>query len=365
MTGASEQRASHTWNRARTMAEVHRLPDTDEAEREASEWIARLHADDVSNEDRARFEAWRSAHPRYARAYEELSATWRRFTEAGRLVRAVSFGQSMNEAATPRPAHRRWVLATAASLAAIALAGVWWAVQLRPETLFQTAVGEHASVQLPDGSTLDLNSNSLARVEYTERARVLRLEHGEGYFVVQHDVNRPFWVVAGGSWVRAVGTAFNVYVRPSGVRVTVSEGTVKVAAAQSRDEAPSDGQLANAPVSVLTAGQQVDMRGQATEVRSLAPAEITRIVAWRKGTLYFENEPLGEVVNEISRYTTLQIVVDDDALRGLPVGGTFQANPQGAEALLTMLEDGFGLEVRREGSGRALVVSAQGAESDR
>ena len=50
------------------MAEVHRIPDMDQVERQASEWIARLNADDVSADDRARFEVWRSAHPLHARA---------------------------------------------------------------------------------------------------------------------------------------------------------------------------------------------------------------------------------------------------------------------------------------------------------
>ena len=79
-------------------------------EREASEWIARLNADDASADDRARFEAWRGRHPLNARAYEELSATLQRFVSAGPLVRAVSFAQSMNEAAAgtaPQPEMRR------------------------------------------------------------------------------------------------------------------------------------------------------------------------------------------------------------------------------------------------------------------
>ena len=50
------------------------------AEREASEWIARLNADDVSPDDGARFEVWRTLHPRNARAYEELATTWRNLT---------------------------------------------------------------------------------------------------------------------------------------------------------------------------------------------------------------------------------------------------------------------------------------------
>src|SRR2546427_7834726 len=43
---------------------VHRIPDMDQVERQASEWIARLNADDVSADERARFEVWRSAQDR-------------------------------------------------------------------------------------------------------------------------------------------------------------------------------------------------------------------------------------------------------------------------------------------------------------
>jgi len=343
------------------MAEVHRLPDSDRVERETSEWIARLNADDVSSDDRARFEAWRNAHPLHARAYDEMSATWRAFVAAGPVVRAVSFGHSMNEATKVPLPKRRWLFAGAAAAAVLAIAVSWYMVRRSPET-FQTAIGEHASISLPDGSTLELNSNSRARVDYSNRARVIRLESGEAFFNVMHDTSRPFWVVGGGSWVRAVGTAFNVDLRRDGVRVTVSEGTVNVGAAAPADNpAPRDEVLAQAPVSVLMAGQQADVHGSATAIRSLPPAEITRSVAWRTGTLYFENQALSTVVDEFGRYTALHLLVNDDRLRNLPVGGTFQANPQGAEALLKMLKDGFGLSIRRESS-RVYIESADAAE---
>ena len=41
--------------------------------------------------------------------------------------------------------------------------------------------------------------------------------------------------------------------------------------------------------------------------------------------------------------------MSDTSIRQLSVGGTFQANPQGAEALFAALKDGFGLTIRREG----------------
>ncbi|NJO13546.1 MAG: hypothetical protein HC872_08865, partial [Gammaproteobacteria bacterium] len=235
------------------------------------------------------------------------------------------------------------------TLAAVALGSWWWTDTSTPRTFFQTAVGEHANIELPDGSVLQLNSNSLARVDYEHRRRLIRLDRGEAFFKVAHDPDRPFWVVAGNSWVRAVGTAFNIYVRPGDVRVTVSEGIVKVmAAAQSDRSAPSDTEPAAGAASVLTAGQQVDVSRRTIDVRSLQPVELERSLAWRSGMVYFENEPLGEVVSELERYTTLQIVITDDALRDLLVGGTFQSDAQGADALLTMLQDGFGLQIRRD-----------------
>ena len=51
------------------------------AEKIGSEWIARLNADDVSQQDIDRFEEWRLSHPTNARAYEEINSTWSRYTK--------------------------------------------------------------------------------------------------------------------------------------------------------------------------------------------------------------------------------------------------------------------------------------------
>src|SRR6202011_1589324 len=160
----------------------------------------------------------------------------------------------MNAASTPSRARRRWALAAvAAGLGAIVLGGAWNLYKQQEETRFQTAIGERAAVGLPDGSSIDLNTNSRVWVDYTERRRVIRLERGEAFFKVAHDTQRPFWVHAGDSWVRAVGTAFNVYLRPTGPVVTVSEGTVNVVSAGSNEAPPSDPVVTKAAASV-TAG---------------------------------------------------------------------------------------------------------------
>jgi transmembrane sensor len=326
------------------MGDVHRLTSADDTEREASAWFARMNADDVTADDRARFEAWRGAHLCNAKAYAALSATWQELVKSGPLVRAVNFGQVMNAASDPPAPRRRWAV----------VGGAWNLYKQKEETRFQTAIGEQAAIALPDGSSFDLNTNSRIWVDYSQRRRVIRLERGEAYFKVAHDTQRPFWVRAGDYWVRAVGTAFNVYLTPTGVEVTVSEGTVNVVNAAGNESPPSDAAITQS-ASPVTAGEQADAHGRAEVIHELNSAQLSRLLAWRKSSLYFQDQPLGDVVNELMRYTTLKIEFDDDALRRLPVGGTFQTSPEGAEALLTMLRDGFGTTIRRDGEGHAYI----------
>jgi transmembrane sensor len=332
------------------MGDIHRLPDLATTEREAADWFARMNADDVTADDRSRFEAWLQANAVHEKAYAQLCCTWTEIRKAGPLVRAVSFGQAMN-AATAHGRPRLWLAgAIAAAVSVIALAAGWNLYKQKETSRFQTAVGEQAAVALPDGSSFDLNTDSRIQVSYSKRARVVYLERGEAFFKVAHDPQRPFWVHAGDRWVRAVGTAFNVYLRPAGAEVTVSEGTVNVV--NSTTETPPTDLK---PVAAVTAGEQADPQGHAEIIRSLNSAQLSRLLAWRKSTLYFQDEPLGDVVNELMRYTTLKIEIVDDSLRNLPVGGTFQASPEGAEALLTTLQDGFGTQIRRADAGHVYI----------
>jgi transmembrane sensor len=335
------------------MGEVHRLPNPEDTEREASDWFARMNADDVTADDHERFDAWLRAHSCNVKAYGELVATWNELVKSGPLVRAVYFGQVMNAASSARAP--RWLAgALAATLAAIVLGVGWNLYKQKEDTRFQTAIGEQVAVTLPDGSSFNLNTNSRVEVDYSPQSRVVRLERGEAYFKVAHDTHRPFWVHAGNRWVRAVGTAFNVYLRPAGVQVTVSEGAVNMINATEYESPPLDASYAKTAAAV-SAGEQADAHGRADVIRALNAAQLNRMLAWRKSSLYFQDQPLGDVVNELMRYTTLKIEILDDSLRQLPVGGTFQTSPEGTEALLKMLQDGFGMKIRRAGADHVYI----------
>lgn len=342
----------------RTVSNIHRLPRPQDVEREASAWIARLNAEDVSEEDQARFAAWLRRHPSHGRAYTALCETWRDLENTAPLVRAVYFGQAMNAAGARRSGRtRRRLAALAASALLLTLGVVWFRYRYPDQSVFQAAVGEQTSVSLPDGSSFTLNSNSLARVHYTAHRRIVLLERGEAFFRVVHDPTRPFWVHAGTSWVRDVGTEFNVDMRGRHVVVTVREGVVRVVAAVSAAEPPTNPRLIRSAAAV-TAGEQVNVEGSAEIRHALAPEQLSRLLAWRTGTLYFQDQPLGEVADELMRYTPLKIEFADPALRRVRVGGTFRTSPKGARALLRMLHDGFGMTVRRLGDNRVEVQAA-------
>jgi transmembrane sensor len=331
------------------MADVHRLPGVRKVEQEASEWIARLDADDVTAEDRARFEAWRRAHPCHARAFEDLSQTWHRFLKAAPAVGESMVDDSLNlRRANAR--RRLWGGALAAAAILLTVLGGLYIQRPVAAAPFKTAVGEQLTVPLPDGSSLELNSNSQARVDYSSRRRIIHLDRGEAFFKVAHDARRPFWVTAGGGWVRVVGTEFNVYLRPASLQVTVRDGTVQ--AGESRDlrtTAQPDAQKLT-PWVTLTRGQQADLDPSAARKRALSPDELAEAVSWRSGTVYFENRPLAEVVTELNRYSAEQLILEDAALRTLRVGGTFQTGPQGAAALRRMLEQNYDIGVHRRGT---------------
>jgi transmembrane sensor len=331
------------------VADDHPIPGARKAEYEASEWIARLNADHVSAEDRARFEAWRRSDLLNSRAFEELSRTWNRFSRAGQLARGGVPGRPAPPLKTYR-GSRRWKVpaAAAAALLVVALAiGTYVRWMARPET-FQTAVGVQFAVNLPDGSLMEMNSNTRVQIDFDRNQRVVRLERGEAFFKVVHNAARPFWVATPDGWARDVGTQFDVYVKPGDLLVTVSEGAVQVGAGRGAAAASGSGRMGSATVT-LARGQQADLASGRAVKRTLSAERLAEAVAWRGGSVFFEDRPLGEVVSQLNRYSVEQLVLEGDALRKLRVGGVFQANPRGAAALLRMLEHNFGVMERREG----------------
>jgi transmembrane sensor len=228
-------------------------------------------------------------------------------------------------------------LAAAAVLVFVAMGALWMTRDGErfglPRT-YRTAHGEQSVRVLPDGSVLNLNTDSQVKVHFSHRERVIELERGQAFFQVKHEGARAFRVSAGNVQIVDAGTQFDVYRRPDTVLVSVLEGTAAVYTGP--PQLTSNG----SPPAValrLPAGYQVEVGGQVGLPR---PVDAGAASAWLRKQIAFANEPLGAVADEFNRYGRIAIEIDDTALRSLPITGVFDAyDTDSFVAFLATLKD--------------------------
>lgn len=323
------------------------LPSAEVIEEEAANWFAALDREDIAPEELAAFKRWMAASERHRAAFEQLSGLW------GELE-ALSALDDIAERDAPAQQRavfsRRAVAAIAASFAALVIAGgafyTYHLGTLSQSGAYVTAVGEQRTVELADGSTVQLNTNSRVEVDYTRRGRDVRLVRGEAHFDVVKNLRRPFSVHAADGVVRAVGTAFTVRLREaSEIEVTVEEGRVSLLNIPRKRAAPGQKPVERAPLAQLTAGQSARFDDRVEEVEQMLESELKRKLAWRQGMLAYSGEPLAEVVADVGRYTDMTIEIADPALGAKPVAGYFRVGEM--EGLFDSLELNFGVTVER------------------
>jgi transmembrane sensor len=332
----------------------------------AAEWLIRLEGQ-TSPEAWDALEAWMDEDPRHRAAFIRLRVAWNRVDrlknvrpvdgtiDADLLARKkVSPAELLIQGlqplqGTPRRRledllmpERRRVLATAGALAA---AGVfaWFAAYHFGWKSYETGVGGREKIELTDGSTVDLNTNTELDARITGSRRDIMLTRGEALFHVAHDSKRPFYVVAGGTVVRAVGTAFSVRIRdPEHVDVLVAEGRVAVGAPGTEANFENPSLLAGAPK--VSAGEAASVRRNWVAIRSVLPKDVSRKLAWTAGHLAFQGETLDDAVQEFNRYNQRQITIADPSIVKVQVGGIFLTTDP--DSFIAALQRSFGIRVQ-------------------
>jgi transmembrane sensor len=226
------------------------------------------------------------------------------------------------------PARRRLPLwgAVAAVLVCVIGGGSWW--WLTEANAYVTKVGEQRSTKLADGSFIYLNTDSKVEVNFSDKARSVRLVRGEAMFVVEHDSSRPFTVTAGETSVRALGTQFNVRRRSNGADVAVVEGTVQVTALDEPQQ--------------LAAGEETQVvKGR---IAPKASRPVAEAVAWRQRRLVFHDAKLADVADEFNRYNRTKIRIEGDAARDIQLSGIFDADRPQALMLYAAKNAEFSVE---------------------
>jgi transmembrane sensor len=338
---------------------------------EACAWIAQLESESMTSDDLAAYKEWVERSPAHKQEIQRLAVL------SSEMNLLTEMAQPLKEAATrqrqlsSQNQDGYWSRLRLAGVALIMLLSVYTGNQYisfydqNELAMYSTEVGDYREITLSDGTVLELNTDSQIEIDYSEERRKVRLLNGEAFFQVAHNANRPFIVYANEKAVRAVGTAFVVRLSDKALEVLVTEGKVELSAADKSVE-PNDiakglsndnvGESATALTPVvepifMRAGEtivykKIDNKVAIKEkVQVVSKREIKRKLSWQDGLLDFSDTPLIEVVEDLSRYTSIEIEILDPELRDLKFGGLFRTNE--LQALFNALETTFDIQVEK------------------
>ena len=349
-----------------------------EIRKEAATWLIEMDSR-PADWDRKSFVGWLKTSPQHIDEFLAQAALFEAFqdVECGQLDLQQLMKDSGNvvhwtgpaAAAPPAGKRRGWLMRLVAGfLFIVCMVGLWSVLDDRTRVL-ATAVGEQRAVRLKDGSVLHLNTDSRVEIRFNDATREVRLTQGEAMFTVERDVHRPFRVITNAITVEALGTQFNVRRRASDTVVTVVEGRVAVvgpaghAPAVAREAPKKGGDVLHpgSPRSVASRAYEAGrpppagslaVVGAGEQVRvstdgSVQEEALQNVTAWRQRQLVFNDTPLADVIDEVSRYNAKpRLHIEGNALGARQLNGVFAADDP--ESLVQFLQrEGFA--VRREG----------------
>jgi transmembrane sensor len=305
---------------------------------EAAAWIARLHEERRSSEVEAKLREWLAASDEHRRAFKRMTLVWK---QAGNIrMRARA---DVSAAPKGRARFSPWAATAAAALVLVVItAAYYWR-----DNALSTAVGQQQVRVLRDGTRVALNTDTRIEVNYDEHSRRVRLVRGEARFDVSKHPTWPFLVNVGDQEIRALGTSFIVrHDNDQSLSVTLVEGRVSVA------PSGANGEVSPQVPQVLVPGQRLIIS------RHRPPAmdrpDLSRVTAWERGRVEFDETPLEDAATEMNRYTTTRVVVHTEIAQ-LRIGGEFRAGD--SDAFVKIVTAAFDLRAERIGANIVLSRS--------
>lgn len=301
---------------------------------QAADWLAQMQNPDATPDTQDAFEQWRNADIRHALAFEQCRSLWLMTQELKNDADIQRELDSARARKKSRAHNSRWYLFAAAATFLVISVGVFF--QLSPQPIeYSTGIAEQRLIQLEDGSSALLNTDSILQVRFTSNKRELLLKKGEAYFTVAKDKQRPFEVTAAKSSVRAVGTEFNVALLNHKITLDVTEGIVEFKTKTTTDDLLT---------SRVKQGEAINFNSDDSKLL-IQPANTARISAWKARKIYFSADTLEDAIVEYNRYTRKKIVILHEELKQQKISGVF--NIDDIDTFIFSLEQLLDVRVER------------------
>jgi len=299
------------------------------------EIISRVLRGAATESEHAGLRAWRRESPRNERYYLDLARMLEQASEVAcediATVPMPSVDSLIERAEDARGRsrvtsllRRAWTtprlrspLAMAAGVAGMVLFSHWFG---GPQSNgFHLGTGEivtgpteMSTVTLGDGTVVRLAPESRLRISDKPGIREVWLD-GRAYFAVRSHDGLPFVVRSHAGDAVVLGTRFDLQATPDGMRVLVVEGAVQL-----------NGRTGDSDGLEVTA-RQVGRVGAAAPavIEEADPQVLERELRWLGDFLVFEDTPLGQVADELSRHFGISVQILDNSLVEETVRGLF------------------------------------------
>ncbi|WLH59323.1 DUF4880 domain-containing protein [Pseudomonas sp. FP2294] len=273
---------------------------------EARDWLVLLTSGQATVADAKALRQWCAQSPEHAQAFEQAKRLWQQLAPA------------LTEAQAPRHFGRRaflgGALAASAALVMVHISVPGGFAGLSAD--YHTAVGEQRRVDLREGISLELNTQT----RISRREQGIELLEGE----VEVQLAQPLTVQAGAGWLSASQARFNVRNTDHSVCVTCIEGWLAVEV-QGRSVR-------------LDSGRQLTY--DAAGLGPVVTVDTEAVIAWREQVLVFNNATLDTVIDEINRYRPGMLVLLNRELGKRRVQARFSLEQLPGVALL--IRDAYG-----------------------
>jgi transmembrane sensor len=330
------------------------LSPAEEIDAQAVAWfVKRMNSRDArdgTDAEQAEFEAWLAQSAKHQLAYWRVEAGWDhvQLLAAVRPSRDLRDSAAIGEIAKERRRDWSFWFTRVGAVAAVLTIAVTGSVAFlgRQSVTYSTPVGGRETLTLPDGSHIELNTDTIVRVDADVRGdgRTVELVRGEAFFRVKHDSAHPFVVTAGKDRLVDLGTEFLVRKDPDRTKIGLVEGSVRL---------ESSGFWSHSLLATLAPGDLAVATANNVTIVKDAAGELSDDLAWRTGRLIFRRATLGAAAAEFNRYNAQKLVIADAGTADLRISSTFPVD--GTEAFARVMQRLLGLHAEhRDGE---IVIS--------
>jgi transmembrane sensor len=284
----------------------------DEMIEEAIHWTLKVRFNTPNDDTRRAFEKWLGSDPRHKEAWRQMQAAQEGFdTLPG--PQALNLFEKVEGKRRSRGISRRSAVKLAILGGVLLMAGRGYKLLHKEPEETMTAVtrtGGRRTLQLSEGTVIELNTDTALRTDFTVSARYVHLLKGEVLITTGKDADiasrRPFLVETPFGALEALGTRFSVRLMTDAVRIATLEGAVRLGNAE-------DGAVAEIGETWI-----LDDRGPRQTDDSARDA-----AAWVEGVIVARHMPLSDLLAEFSRYRAGEIIWDS-RVADLKVSGIYQ-----------------------------------------